>query len=203
MIAANEYHAHDGGHHGNVTITTIECPWTTEEDCNVIDLKGKSLTAREKLYIGQQMVLGKQTSTQLRIKYNLHINSIKYYKKQYTCGKVPHSRKGRPRALDEAAFNAIEEVLRTNQHLSEQELRQMIREKHRESWNSNNTVEYKKLSKRTVVRYSALLREKVNYCNSDDLHHAADSRSSQQYDLVVEPRSSSSIWQSWCKFFLG
>lgn len=196
-----------------------DCPWSVEEeeeanDRFIIDLKGKSLTATEKLYIGQQLALGKKPATQLQTKYNLHRNTIRKYKLQYLTGKVPYLKPGRPKVLREAAVNDIVEILKTNRELAEEhEIRRLIRNKHKSSW-PNQNEKYVQLSKRTVIRYSKEIQEKVNSTTTVNENNSSSPSSNrllfqlQQDETINEEdpppvSSSSSLWGYISKFVLG
>jgi transposase len=142
--------------------TDAYCPW---ESIGTVDLKGKILKVIEKKYLGEQIATGQQKVKELTTKYNINKRTVSDYKNKYIYHLRTCEEGGRPRCLDPEAQEFIIQTIRSDPSISESKLRQIIREKHKECWVQWNTYHvdrvYRKVSVRTVVRYSQLLRQRA------------------------------------------
>jgi hypothetical protein len=152
------------------------CPWG---DVNkVVDLRGQKLEVREKLYLGQQIWTGSQSIVAVHNKYKLNPRTLSDYKLKYGRKRRTCTKGGRPLCIDPEAQNVIVQCIKHNPTISETNVRQLTRAKHKECWNKWNTPggtnkSYKRISHKSVVRYSALFRRKAAYSPTDPTATAA------------------------------
>ena len=153
-------------------VADIPNPYPTNDH---VDLKGKRLKINEKWYLGQQITSGEQTVKSITNRYNLNKRTLSDYKRKFEYHLRTCVEGGRPRSLDEHAEAFIIGEPRQNPFMCEAQLRQIIRQKHKDCWNKWNAGHpnrvYKKISIRTVGRYSIDLRDKAA---SQDNYHAGD-----------------------------
>lgn len=138
------------------------CPWGQD---NQITLDPHLLKREEKKYLGSQLAKGREKVSTYRSRYKMKAQTLYGYKRKVKKQlKMPGSI-GRPSSLSIEAQQELVEMLRSQPEISEDEFRSKIRLLHREAWEASqevvNSGSYKRISKRTVVRYSAKLRSQA------------------------------------------
>lgn len=137
--------------------------WTYEVGT---DLSKRKLTRCEKLYLGEQISTCVQSIRSLSESYQLNKRTLSDYKRLYNLKVTIYEQKGRPRCFDEETQSKIVGKLMKEPHMPEAKLRELIRKCHKELWASSNinlpkTRHYRKISIRSVVRYSRRVRKNV------------------------------------------
>lgn len=132
------------------------------------------LNRLEKLYLGEQMALGILSIRSLSVLYQLNKRTLSDYKCMFISQGRIYDGKGRPRCFDDTTQSMIIEKLKAEPDMPESTLRFLIRKYHKQLWTSNtdpHLMRYSKISIRSVVRYSKLIRNVAlaSSSNADDL----------------------------------
>lgn len=139
----------------------LEFSLNWQPECDEIAAR-QHLTLREKLYFGQELASGRVKAKTLKTKYKINRKTLMGYKNKIKNKSRVQEKNGRPPALDESFQLLIIEILQTTPLLTEVEFRGIIRQKHHECWlqwhQCNENAVYKRISIRSVRRYSKSLR---------------------------------------------
>lgn len=130
-----------------------------------ITLNPRELKVREKEYLAQKLISGEVKAKLFVNKYKLHKRTLSGYKNRVKKCQRIRERNGRPPIIDEDDQLLLLQELSLRPSMSEEELRRLIRQKHKDCWQKWNQNKpdmiYKRISIRTVGRYSRSLRSKA------------------------------------------
>ena len=141
---------------------TIRCPFGSGN----IDLRNRKLTLREKQWIANQFMNGTFSSKELHIKYKIPYSKLHKYVQKVQFGGILYDNAGRPRKLDDISLRVLRQKIIANENMSENELRDLIRDEYRAGLRraypdeaANLLRKRKALSYKTVVKYARELRD--------------------------------------------
>ena len=125
------------------------------------DLSSNKLTETEKLWLGREVASRRQTPISLAKRFNLKRNTIQWYGRLVKKGKKPRSSSGRPRKIDNIGLENICSFKKdeSDEHLNclKRQIRLEAKETHERSNSAGNQLDYIKISKRTVGRYTKMV----------------------------------------------
>jgi hypothetical protein len=112
-----------------------------------------------------QLAEGKAKASALKEKFNLKARTLYGYKRKVTKQLRICESGGRPKSLSKEVEQALRQMLHDNPSMAEPELRSKIRQLHHQFWletypNADKDT-HKRISRRTVQRYSERLRSEV------------------------------------------
>lgn len=135
------------------------------ESDDAISLDPRELKVTEKEYLAKKLISGEAKAKLFVNKYKLHKRTLSHYKNRFKkCLRI-RERNGRPPIIDEDVQLLLIQELTLRPEMPEEELRRLIRQKHKDCWqkwngNKPNKI-YKRISIRTVGRYSRSLRSRA------------------------------------------
>jgi hypothetical protein len=158
----------------------IDNPWGHNEP---IDLSKAPLSIVQKAWLGSQLASGLRSLDEPHSKYKIHKKTLGKYKRQTIKKLRIRLGKGRPPILDDEAKIAISTFAGTRSQYEEAELRQIICEKHQETWSRAlmkysiyDNKPYCAISSTSLIRYIEIFANTgggAGECGNASTHNGA------------------------------